>query len=117
MPRNTDAKSPAPGIPAHAPDATLRQRAWPRRAPWLLALLAPIALAQSGSASYSLPRESIDAGAGRASSSTYTVHGTLGQPDAAASASSASFTVRGGFHRAGASAPPTDALFANGFEP
>jgi hypothetical protein len=45
------------------------------------------------------------------------VHGTLGRPDAASSAISASFTVRGGFHRASAATPPTDAVFANGFEP
>jgi hypothetical protein len=115
MSRQPDPPLAGDGTEVHVPASSSRRRY--RRSPWLLALLAPVALAQSGSASYSLPRESIDAGAGRASSSTYTLHGTLGQPDAAASASSASFTVRGGFHRAGASAPPTDAVFANGFEP
>lgn len=80
-------------------------------------LFAPLALAQSGSASFNVPRQSIDAGAGRAASSAYTLHGTLGQPDAGAAASSASFSLRGGFHVAGAVAPTGDALFANGFEP
>jgi hypothetical protein len=115
MSRQPDPPLAGGGTDVHLPPSSRRRRY--RRSFWLLALLAPVALAQSGSASYSVPRESIDAGAGRATSSAYTVHGTLGQSDAAASASSASFSVRGGFHRAGTSAPPTDAVFANGFEP
>ncbi|MCE3004817.1 MAG: hypothetical protein LW860_19305 [Xanthomonadaceae bacterium] len=80
-------------------------------------LIAPSVLAQFRSASFNLPRQSIDAGAGRTASASYTLHGTIGQPDAGAPASSASFSLRGGFHVAGAVAPPADALFANGFEP
>jgi hypothetical protein len=115
MPCQPDPPPAGPGADVHRP-ASPRQRRW-RRSLWLLALLAPIALAQSGSASYGVPRQSIDAGGGRASSSSFVLHGTIGQPDAGTTASSASYALRGGFHRAGASAPPTDAVFANGFEP
>ena len=80
-------------------------------------LVAPCVLAQSGSASFNVPRQSIDAGAGRSASASFTLHGTIGQPDAGAPAASASFSLRGGFHVAGAIGPPADALFANGFEP
>lgn len=83
-----------------------------------LALAMPVvsALAQSSSASYQIPRESTDAGAGPASSASFTVHGTIGQPDAGAAMGSASYTLRGGFHIAAPAAPPSDALFADGFE-
>lgn len=69
--------------------------------------------AQSSSASFQVPRQSIDAGAGRTSSPTYTLHGTLGQPEAAGAATSASYVLRGGFHVA----TPVDSIFRNGFEP
>jgi hypothetical protein len=75
------------------------------------------ALAQSSSASYSVPRQSIDGGAQRASSATYSINGTVGQPDAGPAMSSAGFTVRGGFHLAAVSGPLPDQIFANGFEP
>lgn len=81
------------------------------------ALLLPVlAFAQSGSASYQIPRQSIDGGAGRATSATYTLHGTIGQPDASPALTSASYTVRGGFHLAAPAAPLPDPLFSNGFE-
>ncbi|MBK8069636.1 MAG: hypothetical protein IPK27_19050 [Rhodanobacteraceae bacterium] len=73
------------------------------------------AIAQSSSASYQIPRQSIDGGAARARSAGYTIEGTIGQPDAAPPAASASYELRGGFHRAAAGALP-DPLFANGFE-
>lgn len=83
----------------------------------LLALgLGGLALAQSSSTTYSIPRQSIDGGAQRASSATYSLGGTVGQADAGPTMSSASFSVRGGFHRAAPSAPLPDAVFANGFE-
>ena len=82
----------------------------------LAAVLSPaLAPAQSSSASYQVPRQSIDGGATRSSSASYVVEGTTGQPDAAPPATSARYQLRGGFHRAAAGAPP-DALFANGFE-
>jgi hypothetical protein len=89
----------------------------------LLAVLAGgagigVALAQSSSASFSVPRQSIDGGAQRAASATYGLNGTLGQPDAGPAMSSATFSLRGGFHRAAvASGPQPDPIFANGFEP
>jgi len=73
--------------------------------------------AQSSSATYSVPRQSIDGGAQRASSATYALNGTVGQPDAGPAMSGATFSVRGGFHRATASGPQPDPIFANGFEP
>jgi hypothetical protein len=75
-----------------------------------------MAFAQSSSATYAIPRQSIDGGAQRAASATFRVDGTVGQPDAGAAMSSATFSVRGGFHRAAGSAQ-SDLIFANGFEP
>lgn len=84
----------------------------------LLMLSVPLPTpAQSSSASYQIPRQSIDGGAGRAVSAGYALVGTVGQADAGTVMSSASCTVRGGFHRTGSAAPSLDALFANGFEP
>lgn len=74
------------------------------------------ALAQSSSASFQIPRQSIEGGAGRATSATYTLNGTIGQPDAGAPMTSATFAVRGGFHRAAPAAPLPDPLFSDGFE-
>jgi hypothetical protein len=94
-----------------------------RRVGLALAVLAGIAafggaLAQSSSATYSVPRQSIDGGAQRASSASYSLNGTIGQPDAGPAMSGATFSVRGGFHRAAAaSGPQPDPIFANGFEP
>ena len=68
------------------------------------------------SASYELPRQSIDAGAGRSSSASFELRATIGQPDAGAPMSSASFTLRGGFHRASLAASQPGLIFANGFE-
>jgi hypothetical protein len=75
-----------------------------------------LALTQSASASYQIPRQSIDGGAGRATSATYTLDGTIGQPDAGAIKTSTRYTLRGGFHRAAPAAPLPDPLFSNGFE-
>ncbi len=72
-----------------------------------------VSLAQSSSANYEIPRQSTDAGAGQASSASFNLYGTIGQPDAGAAMSSASYRLRGGFHR---TPPLLDQLFANGFE-
>jgi hypothetical protein len=80
-------------------------------------LLVPLfALAQSASASYEIPRQSIDGGAGRATGGGYTLHGTIGQPDAGPTMTSASYTLRGGFHRATPGGALPDPLFSDGFE-
>ncbi len=71
-----------------------------------------IATGMAGAQS-SLTRESIDSGAARMSAASFTLSGTLGQPDAT-TASSASHTLTGGFHRRQAAAP--EGVFANGFE-
>lgn len=81
----------------------------------IVAVLPEPGNAQS-SASYQIPRQAIAAGAGPASSASFSVSGTMGQPGASATSTSASYTLSGGFHRAAAAAPPPDALFANGFE-
>lgn len=78
--------------------------------------LPTLAPAQPASASYQIPRQSIDAGAGRATSASYTLDGTIGQSDAGAAMTSASYTLRGGFHRAAPAAPMPDPLFSDGFE-
>jgi hypothetical protein len=83
----------------------------------ILGLILPLtAFAQASSASYQVPRQSIDGGAARSTSASYAINGAIGQPDAGATSSSASYTLSGGFHRAAAAAPLSDALFANGFE-
>jgi hypothetical protein len=82
-----------------------------------LAATVGFALAQSSSANFSVPRQSVDGGAQRASSATYSVSGTVGQPDAGPAMSSTTFAVRGGFHVATAGGPLPDLIFANGFEP
>ena len=92
-----------------------------RRAIWgaLAAMVAAcgvgIAFAQSSSATYTIPRQSIDGGAKRATSATYALDGSVGQPDAGPVMSSATFSVRGGFHRAASA--QSDLILANGFEP
>lgn len=88
-------------------------------APLALAGIAAVGgvLAQSSSASFSVPRQSIDGGAQRASSASYSLNGTIGQPDAGPATSGATFSVRGGFHRAAPAGPQSDPVFANGFEP
>jgi hypothetical protein len=83
---------------------------------WLACLLPLAVLAQSSSASFQVPRQSIDGGAQRAASATYALVGTLGQPDAGSPAASATYTLNGGFHRAAPSGPLPASLFANGFE-
>lgn len=82
----------------------------------LLALSPHLAPAQSTSASFAMPRQSIDGGAGRAASATYSVEGTIGQPDGGPVMNSASFTLSGGFHRAAAVEALPDAVFSDGFE-
>ncbi len=72
--------------------------------------------AAQSSASYQIPRQSIDGGAARATSASYTLDGAIGQPDAGATSTSASYTLSWGFHRAVPAAPLPDSLFANGFE-
>jgi hypothetical protein len=62
--------------------------------------------------------QSVDGAAAtvRASGGTYTLIGTAGQPDAAATASGAAYSLRPGFWPGVAQAPQPDALLANGFE-
>lgn len=83
-----------------------------------LALLALpfVVLAQAASASYQLSRQSIDGGAGPAISPSYSLDGTIGQPDAGATLRSQSYTLRGGFHPRGSNASDPDRLFRDGFE-
>lgn len=74
------------------------------------------ALAQSASASFEIPRQTIDGGGEPANSTTYSLQGTVGQPDAGAPMTSASYTLRGGFQVAAPAAPRPDQVFADGFE-
>lgn len=80
------------------------------------ALLPAAAFGQSSSASFQVPRQSIDGGAGRATSASYTLEGSIGQPDAGSTMTSASYSLRGGFHRAAPAEALPDPLFSNGFE-
>lgn len=76
----------------------------------LISIAAP--WAQSGSASFQMPRSSQDGGAVTASSTSFSLSGTLGQPDATPPAASAGHTLSGGFHRQAVA----DAVFGDGFE-
>lgn len=69
------------------------------------------------SASYQIPRQSIDAGGGRSASPSFELVAVSGQPEAAAAMSSPSYTLRGGLLRAAELAPSGDPIFASGFEP
>jgi hypothetical protein len=75
-----------------------------------------LVLAQSSSANFSAPRQSIDGGAQRASSATYGLTGMVGQPEAGPAMSSATFSVRGGIHRSTGDAVPSEGIFRNSFE-
>lgn len=74
-----------------------------------------LAESRSSSASYLIPRQTIDAGAGRASSASYTLNGSIGQPDAGPGMSSGSFRLTGGFHR-GSAGEREDRIFADRFQ-
>jgi hypothetical protein len=80
----------------------------------LLLLASPIG-AQSGSAGFSMPRQTLDGGAATASSATFDVTGALGQPDAAPPATSPGYSLSGGFHRQ-ATTPAADLMLSDGFE-
>jgi hypothetical protein len=82
----------------------------------LFALIAlPLATHAQSSATYDIARSSIDAGGGAASSASYQLQGTVGQPDANPTATSPSYELTGGFQIAdrGAQADP---IFRDGFE-
>lgn len=71
---------------------------------------------QAQSASYTIPRQTMDSGGGRTSSATYGLEATIGQADAGTAMSSPTYALRGGFHRASVGAA-ADTLFRDGFEP
>lgn len=98
-------------------------RGWKAVALWgglsvaLAALALPfIAVAQSNSANFELPRQTIDGGGGRATSSSYRLTGTIGQPDAGATLTSASFTLTGGFQRRRPPDAVSELVFSDSFE-
>lgn len=64
------------------------------------------------SATFQIPRQTVDGGAATARSASFELTGAIGQPDAGAPANGGDFTVTGGFHRA---ARP-DLLLRDGFE-
>lgn len=75
-----------------------------------------LAEGRSSSASYQISRQTIDAGAGRATSASYMLNGSIGQPDAGPWMSSASFRLTGGFHRTTATGEQSDTIFADRFQ-
>lgn len=80
-------------------------------------LLSPVfAFAQSASATYQVPRQSIDNGGGRATSASFTLLVTVGQPDVGATMTSARYILRGGFLVAAPLTPVPDSVFLDGFE-
>lgn len=82
----------------------------------VLALWTTNCPAQASSASFRIPRQSIDAGGGRATSASFALQGTAGQPDSGTASNPAFGNLRGGFQPPGAAQTAGDALFDNGFE-
>lgn len=72
----------------------------------------------SGAGDYAVARWTIDGGGGRSSGGTYTLSGTIAQPDADPSQPStgAGYAMTGGFWPGVEQAVPGTALFADGFE-
>lgn len=81
----------------------------------LMLLTTSAALAQNeGPSAYAVDWYTVDAGGGFSSGGSFTVTGTIGQPDAAAGgATRGSFSVSGGFW---AAQVEIDLLFTDGFE-
>jgi hypothetical protein len=104
----------------HPPPARPRRSAPAMR---LLALTLLFALCAGASApqtapaggSYSLRKQAIAAGGGRASGGSYQLTGTVGQAVAGTTAN-APTQIQQGFHSAAAVAAQPDDLFRNGFE-
>jgi hypothetical protein len=74
----------------------------------------------TGGVAYAVTRWTIDGGGGRSSGDTYTISGTIAQPDAEPlqPSTGASYAITGGFWPGAAQlAPPGEALFEDGFEP
>lgn len=80
-----------------------------RRALWLVGLLAlllivtPVVVAQTGG-NFGLTWFTVDSGGGLSQGGAYTVHGTIGQPDAG-TLNGGSYTLAGGFWGGLASRP------------
>jgi hypothetical protein len=71
-----------------------------------------------GSIGYAIDNWSVDNGGGRSSGGIYVLESSIGQPDAdpAQPSTAQGYALVGGFLAAAADAPPSDALFGNGFE-
>lgn len=81
----------------------------------LIALSLTLATATAGppgSATFTVPRQSLDGGAATSRSANFELTGAIGQADASAPSSSGNFSLTGGFHRQ--SRP--DLLLRDGFE-
>ena len=63
----------------------------------LFAILASLALAFPAFGQYSITWYTIDGGGGTSSGGSYTLSGTIGQPDAGPSLSGGTFTLTGGY--------------------
>lgn len=82
----------------------------------LVAMAGAVAGPPPSSASFSLPRQSVDSGGGAASSARFQVEASIGQPDAGPVASSARFELRSGFQRAAEAGEKEDRVFSDRFE-
>jgi hypothetical protein len=79
---------------------------------------APGTSGASGGATYAVQRWTIDGGGGRSSGGSYTLSGTIGQPDAdpLQPSTGAGYAITGGFWPGMEQSVPGTALFADGFE-
>lgn len=62
----------------------------------VLALSSAVALAQTGGG-YDLSWSTVDGGGGTSSGGTFSLSGTVGQPDASTAMTGGTYTLRGGF--------------------
>lgn len=127
-------KRPVDTIAAVGPRAALR-RAAGDRAPIGLALALLAALGQpalangptpgaadagaaTGGAQYGVDHWTVDGGGGRSSGGTYTITGTIAQPDSdpLQPSTGGSYAVVGGFWAGIDASAPATVLFADGFE-
>ncbi len=66
--------------------------------------------------SYTITRRTIDNGGGEQVGAQFSMHGTIGQPDASSVVASANYQLSGGFWPGSVNQDLPDGLFSDGFE-
>ncbi len=66
--------------------------------------------------SYTITRQTNDSGGGEQVGAQFSMHGTIGQPDASSVVASANYQLSGGFWPGSVNQDLPDGLFSDGFE-